>query len=44
MSDMKEIKNILEPSDFALLENEINNHHLRDGGKVKNITYLQQSK
>jgi hypothetical protein len=41
MTDMKEIKNLLEPSDFALLENEIKNHHVENGGKFKNKTYLQ---
>ena len=40
-SDMNEIKNLLDSSDFALLENEINNYHIGSGGKVKNITYLQ---
>lgn len=40
VNDMKEIKNLLEPSEFALLDNEINKH-IENGGKFKNKIYLQ---
>ena len=39
--DIHEIKEFLEPTDFALLENEINDHYIGNEGMVKKISYIQ---
>jgi hypothetical protein len=41
IKDLKEIKEILEPSDFAILENELNNQSNENGVMVNNMSYIE---
>lgn len=39
--DMKEIKELLDPTDFSLLEDEINDHYIKNEELVLKISYSQ---